>query len=109
MQIVQNGVGYNLDHCNGSCHCEITTYDPGYEEGGETASHSPGYGFDYTAEMAVIQLQQHLPLCACTLHGPHSTSVCHPPLAIHCSPIWRRISVPDMLVMASSNFSSAMV
>ena len=56
MTIVQDGVGDDLHHGYGACYSEITTNDPGYEECGETACHAPGQCFDYTAEMAVIQL-----------------------------------------------------
>ena len=56
MQVVQYGVGYDLYHRYGTCYGEIATYDPGYEEGGKTAGHAPGQGFDHTTAMAVIQL-----------------------------------------------------
>ena len=55
MAIIQYGVGYDLHHSYGACHSEIATYAPGYEEGGETACYTPGYGFDYTAFLGVIQ------------------------------------------------------
>ena len=79
MKVIQDSVGDDLDHCYGTCHGEIATYDPGYEECGETACHTPGQGFDHTAEMAVIQLWQYHPGSACVLHTQHSTSVCHVP------------------------------
>ena len=79
MKIIQHGVGYDLHHGYGACYGKIATYDPGYEECGETACHTPGQSFDYTAEMAVIQLWPHHSGSACVLHTQHSTSVCHPP------------------------------
>jgi hypothetical protein len=56
VDIVQDGVSYDLDDGYGACHGKIAAYDPGNEEGGKTACHTPGQGFDYTAEMTVIQL-----------------------------------------------------
>lgn len=81
MEIVKDGIGYDLHHCYGACDGEIATYDPSYEEGSETTCHAPGQGFDHTTATGVAQVK----------------------------PICRRISVPDMLVIDSSNFSSSIV
>ena len=55
MHIIQQGIGHDLYHGYGARNSEISTYDPGYEESGKTAGHTPGQGFDDTTAMAVIQ------------------------------------------------------
>jgi hypothetical protein len=58
MQVIQNGVGYDLYHGDGPCHGNVATYDPSYQESGKTTRKSPGQGFCYAAEIGIIQLRQ---------------------------------------------------
>jgi hypothetical protein len=55
MEIIQQGIGHDLDRRDGAGNAKVATYDPGYEECSKTACQPPAQGFDYATGMAVIQ------------------------------------------------------
>ena len=55
MEIIQQGIGYDLDYRYGAGNAKVATYAPGYEECSKTTSQPPAQSLDYATSMAVIQ------------------------------------------------------